>query len=59
MIYLTAENSDLKAALPELEITKADLTARSWPEPEPEAPVPPKKTRCGLFRWLGRRKKKK
>ncbi len=37
--YLTAENSDLKAALPELEITKADLTARSWPEPEPEAPL--------------------
>lgn len=28
------------------------------PEPEPETPVPLKKTRCGLFRWLGRRKKK-
>lgn len=28
------------------------------PASEPEVPLPVKKTRCGLFRWLGRRKKK-
>lgn len=37
--YLTAENAELKEALPDLFVTEADLSTRNWPEPEPEEPL--------------------
>lgn len=36
--YLSAENADLKAALPGMGVTEADLTTRDWPEAE-ETPL--------------------